>query len=728
MAADDPFDDPDPNAPGSAIVPVGVNAPAAAGGGGGGGGPGGGATPAPTNPTVTAVDITLIALGLAVAILIGFLGVLLHVSFGVPWWLTTVVVVGFLAALLVFLNSGNPLASFLQKNVAFLLVPALVIGYFVVKVDFSLPADAAPSIPVEAVQLHVPATAEQLVVVSAPAPGATDATLQAFERDEQGGWQSKLGPFSAHLGRSGFHADRREGDGSTPSGSFDLTEAFGINGDPGTRMPYRKVGPNDWWVSDSTSPFYNTYQTHEAPVPWNAARGEHLITFGRAYNYAVAIGFNMNPTTPGLGSAIFLHVDTGNPTSGCVSISEDAMVSVLKWLDPAKRPRIVMGEERLLLRAVTSPPVTAGASGGLAPVEPKRLLDTRQRTSGLGERETLDLVVAGGTTGVPADAVAVALNVTLTEQTAAEGTYLTVYPTPANPGEGPPLVSNVNGVKGEHRANLVIASVGAGRQVRIFNFAGRSHVVVDVVGYIAPAAGERFQSVPSYRILDTREDSLKGPRPAGALPGGTQFDLPVPFVPSGATAAVVNVTAVDPSADTWFAAWKGGTPYGNTSTVNTRRDEDSANLAIVPLAADGTIRLRNANQGQAHLVVDVQGFLMPTSGSRFVVARTPVRVLDTRDGVGVRGIVGGGEFVRVRIAGLPADATAVAVTITGVDASAGTFLRASGGDGTSNVNLDRGTTRANLAIVPVVDGTITITNHSGSVHVVADVTGWFAPA
>jgi L,D-peptidoglycan transpeptidase YkuD (ErfK/YbiS/YcfS/YnhG family) len=54
--------------------------------------------------------------------------------------------------------------------------------------------------------------------------------------------------------------------------------------------------------------------------------------------------------TPGLGSAIFLHVSTGGPTAGCVSVTQDQLLSLLRWLDPARQPRIIMGT----LASVTS--------------------------------------------------------------------------------------------------------------------------------------------------------------------------------------------------------------------------------------------------------------------------------------------------------------------------------------------------------------------------------------
>jgi hypothetical protein len=536
--------------------------------------------------------------------------------------------------------------------------------------------------------------------------------------------------MDAHLGRNGFRADRTEGDGTTPIGVFTMTESFGIKADPGTKLPYRRVGPDDWWVSDKNSPLYNTWQTHVRPLPWDESHSEHLITFGRAYDYAVVIDFNRPDPVPGRGSAIFLHVDTGSPTSGCVSIDEGQLTSIIRWMNPAKHPRIVMGDERWLLRANAAPAVTSGATGGLRQLAtPRRILDTR---TGVGVRDapagplagqsTLNVVVAGGDTTVPADAVAVAVNLTLTEQT--EPTYLTVYPKPTNASIGPPLASNVNAVPGEHRANLVIVGVGADREMRIYNSGGRAHVVADVVGYVSASEAGRFQPVPPYRILDTR--GAKGVPARERLVGRQEIDVPVPFAPAGATAVVVNLTATEPSASTWVAAYRGGTAWPGTSTVNTGAGETSANLAVVPLSASNSIRLQNAN-GSTHVLVDVQGFVMST-GSRFVAAQTPVRVLDTRSGVGLRGRVAAGELVHVVVPGLPSEATAVAVTITGIDASAETFIEAGSPTGdTSNVNLRAADTRANLAIVALVDGAFSLTNHAGTVDMVVDVSGWFVP-
>ena len=589
---------------------------------------------------------------------------------------------------------------------------------------------AAAAIPIEDLQ-SPPADAGQLIVVSADGPGATTATLQAFERDGSG-WRSVFGPMDAHVGRSGFSANRHEGDGSTPSGTYTLTESFGIKPQPTTVLPYRQVGPDDWWISDSSRPaIYNTWQTHAAPVPWDPTRAEHLINFAPSYNHAVVIDFNRGADmVVGKGSAIFLHADNGKPTSGCVSIADSSLVSIMGWLDPTRHPKIMMGTLDQLLKVRDAPPLTAGPSGGLRSVAPTRILDTRIGLGAVGPlaaRTTFDLTVTGGAAQVPTDAVAVALNLTLTEQT--EPTYLTVYPAPGDPTQGPPLVSNVNAVPGEHRANLVVVRVGDAGRIRVYNPTGRAQVVADLVGYVSPTAPGRFLPVTPYRVLDTRYAT--GLPRTTAVGTREAVDVPVPFAPAEASAVVVNITVTDPSAATWLAAYQGHSAWDGTSSVNTTRGETSANLAIVPLAADHTIRLQNAN-GSAHVVADVQGFVVTGTGSAYTAAQTPVRVLDTREGIAARGRLDASGLISVPVPGLPVGATAVAVTVTAVDPSADTYIRAVGagdtGSQSSNVNLRKGETRANLAIVPVgPGGRITITTHAGDVQLIADVSGWFGP-
>jgi L,D-peptidoglycan transpeptidase YkuD (ErfK/YbiS/YcfS/YnhG family) len=109
-------------------------------------------------------------------------------------------------------------------------------------------------------------------------------------------------------------------------------------------MPYRKVGTSDWWVSDPRSPAYNTYR-HCTPgsCGFDESAGENLGQAGASYDYALVIGYNTVPVRKGAGSAFFVHVDAGAASQGCVEVPRATQLALLRWLDPAQRPRITIG-------------------------------------------------------------------------------------------------------------------------------------------------------------------------------------------------------------------------------------------------------------------------------------------------------------------------------------------------------------------------------------------------
>jgi L,D-peptidoglycan transpeptidase YkuD (ErfK/YbiS/YcfS/YnhG family) len=71
-----------------------------------------------------------------------------------------------------------------------------------------------------------------------------------------------------------------------------------------------------------------------------------------AYDYGAVIGYN-TARTPGLGSAIFLHINIGMPTAGCVTLPADELLEILRWLNPAAAPQIAMGVGALGMGAGT---------------------------------------------------------------------------------------------------------------------------------------------------------------------------------------------------------------------------------------------------------------------------------------------------------------------------------------------------------------------------------------
>jgi L,D-peptidoglycan transpeptidase YkuD (ErfK/YbiS/YcfS/YnhG family) len=192
----------------------------------------------------------------------------------------------------------------------------------------------------------------QLITVEAATARTSYARLQTWKRVDAC-WVQAGGPFAARVGKNGLSANRREGDGTTPTGTYTIgTTMYGNAANPGVRYRYRRLRCGDWWSEDPTSRTYNTFQ-HVAcgtPPPFK------VTTAGMwqqpvAYVHLAVIEFNMRPVVPGRGSGIFLHAQTGRPTTGCISLRRDALVRVLRWLEPKAQPRIVIGT-RAQLRGV----------------------------------------------------------------------------------------------------------------------------------------------------------------------------------------------------------------------------------------------------------------------------------------------------------------------------------------------------------------------------------------
>jgi L,D-peptidoglycan transpeptidase YkuD (ErfK/YbiS/YcfS/YnhG family) len=185
--------------------------------------------------------------------------------------------------------------------------------------------------------------AGQVIAVVAGGYGQTTATFTAYERRDTG-WQQVFGPRDARVGFNGFAPPgvKQEGDGRTPSGSYGFDFFFGVQPDPGVHFPYRVVTSSAIvWDDDPASARYNEWV--DTTTGDAGADPEPMYNIP-AYSYGAVIAYN-DGRVPGLGSAIFLHVATGGATAGCVSLPSASLLEVLRWLDPARQPRNVMGTE-----------------------------------------------------------------------------------------------------------------------------------------------------------------------------------------------------------------------------------------------------------------------------------------------------------------------------------------------------------------------------------------------
>ena len=157
---------------------------------------------------------------------------------------------------------------------------------------------------------------------------AVDHALTFWERGEDGAWQLRL-EAACGYGKNGLvpGEERIMGSKTTPVGAFPLTLAFGTGENPGTDMTWRQITEASYW-SEVEDESFNTWVESETPVP-----GEHLIDYYQ-YKYAVNIGFNLEDIVYSRGCAIFLHVKSRNSwdTAGCVSLSEEDMLNLLRML------------------------------------------------------------------------------------------------------------------------------------------------------------------------------------------------------------------------------------------------------------------------------------------------------------------------------------------------------------------------------------------------------------
>ena len=300
------------------------------------------------------------------------------------------------------------------------------------------------------------------------------------------------------------------------------------------------------------------------------------------------------------------------------------------------------------------------------------------------------------------DANAAALNLTVSWPR--DAGYVTVWPC----DQPRPATSNLNFSRHQTVANLVVTRVAADGTACLAT-SQDAHVIVDLEGTFA--SGGLITQNP-VRALDTRA----GGAPALAAGGIVTVPLPAAGVPSGARAAVVNLTATDTAAAGYLTAWPCDQPRPTASVLNHDAGQTVAGLAVVPVDGHGQICVFTF--ASAHVVVDVSGWFPADAAYEPVV---PTRVLDTRLTAG-RLVAGGVVEVPVE----STDAAAV-VTVTGVQPSGPGYLTAfpcgTAPPLASTVNYEAGAAVANLAIVGLGAQRRFCVASYASADVVVDVAG-----
>jgi prepilin-type processing-associated H-X9-DG protein len=377
--------------------------------------------------------------------------------------------------------------------------------------------------------------------------------------------------------------------------------------------------------------------------------------------------------------------------------------------------------------------ITPDPTGEFTPLTPARILDTRTAVGGhpgvLGPAQKFDAQITGQG-GVPATGVsAVVLNATVTGTTAPS--YLTLWPA----GVNRPVLSNLNYVPGQTVPNLVTVKVGDAGKVSVYNNAGSTHVIFDVVGYYADATGNlgsRYHPVTPTRLFDTRNGSGGVGAHPMAADGVIKFKVTgkggVPA--SGVTSVVMNVTVTEPTSSGYITVYPDDVSRPTASNLNFVPGLTVPNLVEVRVPASGVVDFYNFSNfgGTTHLLADVVGFYDgdKASESGRLITGVPGRILDTRlsSPFPTKCIPANGYIYFDITPGAPLSAYVFNVTVTEPTTS-GHFVVYPGLGTTpplaSNLNFVAGQTVANQVIASTAGSRINLWNSAGCTHVVVDV-------
>lgn len=204
-------------------------------------------------------------------------------------------------------------------------------------------------------------TAESLqaVVVTTKYWNTLQGNAQFFERaSKNSNWIKKGAEFPIVTGKNGLAWSeefayllsekpqnfKREGDGRSPAGIFDLTSAFGSSAKPDfVKLPFTKLEESTECVDDVNSANYNRIVDRFKIGNFDWESSEKMLEIGAEYDLGVFVAHNTNPTKSGSGSCIFLHIwkDETSGTAGCTAMKRENIEQILSWLEADKNPVLI---------------------------------------------------------------------------------------------------------------------------------------------------------------------------------------------------------------------------------------------------------------------------------------------------------------------------------------------------------------------------------------------------
>jgi L,D-peptidoglycan transpeptidase YkuD (ErfK/YbiS/YcfS/YnhG family) len=211
---------------------------------------------------------------------------------------------------------------------------------------------------------HLPTVLEesnQLILIVGKSENSTKASLETWEKIN-GKWKQVNKTHEAVLGRNGLATglglsddelfsqtvDKVEGDGKTPTGIFDIGQVYGKKNDSkfGGSLPYTEATKDIIGIDDPNSKYYNKIirKSSVASPDWNSHEKIYKF-FSNTYKWLLEIGHNPQ-NIPKKGSLIFLHGwrTSHYKTAGCVALKNKNLLNVLRWINPAKKPKLAVIE------------------------------------------------------------------------------------------------------------------------------------------------------------------------------------------------------------------------------------------------------------------------------------------------------------------------------------------------------------------------------------------------
>ncbi|MFD7257260.1 PKD domain-containing protein [Streptomyces sp. NPDC059874] len=339
-------------------------------------------------------------------------------------------------------------------------------------------------------------------------------------------------------------------------------------------------------------------RTNNTPVQGNYARSVDLPVGTRIRGHELSGGMAsvvLNVTVTDATQDAYLNVwPSGQPRPATSNLNIRAggtssnTITVPVGPDGRVNAQLNAGQASLIVDFVGYYQPNVGQK--FSPINPSRLADTREAGGALGGGQTRTVKVAG-VAGIPADASAVALNLTSTGTTS--DTYVVAYPDPAKR----PLASNLNPEPGKNKANQVIVPVGPNGTITLYNHWGSTDLVVDAVGFYGKEGKALFTPVVPKRLADTRNTVKLAPGATSTVAG----------VPAGAVGAVLNVTATESTSPGFLTVYGYGGERPWASSLNTHPGLNVPNHVMTPVG-QGKLSIFNSVNGPNHVITDLLGY------------------------------------------------------------------------------------------------------------------------